>query len=263
MKGFFDFNIAKEAIGFIKETVKDDIVFIGFSGGKDSIVTTELVRRSGVMYNLYYSFTGIDAPEVVRFIRKNYKECKFLMPKRTFWHDLKTHTPPSDRLRWCCSSLKKEAANKLPHKKRIMGIRSEEGAKRAKRPRINYFKKLNQTHYYPILNWKEYEIWEFIEKNKLPYPVLYDWGFNRIGCVVCPYHSEKTGKLHKMYRDRWSKYFKRFEKGIIDLYYKRVSQGKEMFYKTPEEFLKNWYIDDASRWYADSKIYRKDKLRLF
>ncbi len=241
----FNSETPKEAIEFIKNSIGNEIAFIGMSGGKDSIVSTELAKMAGIKYELYYSFTGIDAPEVIRFIRKYYPECKFLMPRKTFWQDLAVHSPPSDRLRWCCTALKKNAAWKLPHKKRIMGIRAEESPRRAKYGRINRFEKLGHTHYYPIFYWKEWQIWNFINSNNLPYPVLYDWGFDRIGCVVCPYHSEKTGKMHAMYRKHWPKYFDRWEKSITALYAKRVKQGKKMFYPSAREFLDAWYFDDA------------------
>lgn len=243
-------HMIKEAISFIKSNLSNKgEIFVGFSGGKDSIVVAELLKMSKVKHQLYYSFTGLDAPEVIKFIRKNYPECIFLKPKRTFWDLLSVNVVPSDRIRWCCRTQKKEAGWKLPHKFRIMGIRAEEGAKRSSYKRINYFEKLDHYHYYPILNWKEYHVWDFIELKKLKVPILYEWGFNRIGCVVCPYHSEKTGQLHKKYRSHWPKFFDRFEKGVIELYKKRVSQGKIMNYSTAEEYLKAWFLDDSSRWY--------------
>ena len=236
----FDLDTPDEAIDFIRSNVSSGIS-VGFSGGKDSIVTAELMRISGVEHTLEYSFTGLDAPEVVRFIRKYYPNCEIRRNKRTFWMALNTHTPPSDRLRWCCGLLKKTKHDQ------VQGIRAEEGTRRAKYSRINHWK--GRTLYYPIFHWKEWQVWEFIKENNLPYPVLYDWGFDRIGCVVCPYHSERTGKLHGKYRKHWPGFFKRFEKGIAELYYKRVSQGKTMAYDTPEEFCEAWYLDDSSRWY--------------
>jgi len=230
-----------EAIKFIKGNVPADIA-VGFSGGKDSIVTAKLMELSGLPHSLSYSFTGLDAPAVVRFIRKNYPHCVFHKNKRTFWRDLSVHVPPSDRLRWCCTLLKKTDTDQ------VLGIRAEESTRRASRPRINKWK--GRTMYYPILYWKEWQIWDFIKEHGLAYPSLYDEGFDRIGCVVCPYHSEQTGKIHKAYRDRWPKFFKRFEKGIAELYYKRVSQGKTMAYPTPQDFCDAWYLDDSSRWYA-------------
>lgn len=198
---------------------------------------------SGIPHTLEYSFTGLDAPEVVRFIRKYYPHCKIRRNKRTFWRDLAVNVPPSDRLRWCCTLLKKTSTDQ------VQGIRTEEGSRRAKRERINRYN--GRTLYYPIFHWREWQVWEFIKAHNLPYPPLYDWGFDRIGCVICPYHSEKTGKMHDLYRRRWPWFFKRFERAIAKLYHKRVSQGREMAYSSPQAFCDAWYLDDSSRWYAD------------
>ena len=220
-------SMTEETIGFILDNIPDN-TDVGFSGGKDSIVTAKLMGLSGKPHTVSHSFTGIDAPEIIRFIRKNYPNCEIVRNKRTFWRDLSVNVPPSDRLRWCCTLLKKNGVDQ------VQGIRAEESHKRASRPRVNKWK--GRITYYPILYWKEWQIWDFIKEHDLAYPSLYDEGFNRIGCVVCPYHSEKTGKLHKLYRDRWPKFFERFEKGITELYNKRVSQGKKMAYPTLQDF---------------------------
>jgi len=234
-------DTTEEAIGFIVGNVPPGIS-VGFSGGKDSIVTAKLMELSGIPHTLEYSFTGMDPPEIVRFIRKYYPNCKNRRNKRNFWKDLAVSAPPSDRLRWCCTLLKKTNSDQ------VHGIRAEESSRRSSRKRINHYK--GRITYYPIFHWKEWQIWQFIEEHALAYPVLYDWGFDRIGCVVCPYHSERTGNLHAKYRKHWPKFFERFEKGITELYYKRVSQGKRMAHKTPKDFLDAWYLDDSARWYA-------------
>jgi len=239
--------ITKETVSFVRNNVPDNTE-VGFSGGKDSICTAKIMELSGVKHHLVYAFTGIEPPEVVRFIRNHYPQCQIRVPKRTFWSSLTVHVPPSDRLRWCCTLLKKDGHDS------VLGIRSEEGAKRANRPRVNHWK--GRITYHPILYWKEWQVWDFITENNLPYPKLYDEGFDRLGCIVCPYHSEKTGKLHEMYRKRWPFMFKRFEREIAKLYHKRVGQGKTMAYDSPEEFIEAWYLDDSSRWYA--KEYKDD-----
>lgn len=241
----------QEAIDFIRESIGEDTAFLGFSGGKDSIVTEHLFKLSGVKYELYYSFTGLDAPQVIHFIRKYYPNCKFLMPTRTFWQDLSTNCPPSNRLRWCCHSLKKTPGWKLPHLKRAMGIRAEESSKRSQYGRINHFEKLGHTHFYPLFHWQEWELWEHIHRYKLIVPELYSMGFQRIGCVVCPYHSERTGQQHSKYRKLWPKFFDCFEKGISNLFYKRQDQGRKMHFSSPKQFLKAWYLNASTRWYAD------------
>lgn len=94
--------LIENSLEFITASLKDKgELFVGFSGGKDSIVTADLMKRSGLPYKLYYSVTGIDPPEMVKFIRKQYPECQFLRPNKTFWHSMLTKNPPGKLSRWC------------------------------------------------------------------------------------------------------------------------------------------------------------------
>lgn len=77
-------ELEAEAIKFLQDNEPPEGYFVGFSGGKDSIVTLELVKRSGVKYKAYYSCTGIDEPSVVRFIKEHYPEVEWLKPKVDF-----------------------------------------------------------------------------------------------------------------------------------------------------------------------------------
>jgi phosphoadenosine phosphosulfate reductase len=242
-------DLEKEAIEWVQNNLShNEEIFVGFSGGKDSICCAKLMELSGLKYKLFYSFTGIDAPEVVKFIRKNYPDCIFLKPKRTFWKELSVNVPPSLSKRWCCTSLKKEPAKQVPHIYRVLGIRAEESSRRSKYGRISYFyyEKNNQIYYHPIFYWKEWAVWEFIEKYDLSYPVLYDLEFNRIGCVVCPYHSEKQ---HQLQREKWPKFYDLWEKEVDKLWNKRKEQGKTMFHDNAQSFLDAWYKNSMAPWY--------------
>jgi len=239
-----------EAVNFLKQNLSDKgKIFVAFSGGKDSTVIAKLMEISELNYQLYYSFTGIDPPELVRFIRENYRECTFLHPKKSFWKDLESHIPPSSKIRWCCTSLKKEPSYKINLFHRVEGIRSEESSRRAKYKRVNHFEKLGITKYYPILEWKEWQVWEFIGDYSLEYCKLYDEGFGRIGCVICPFNSKGSKQLHC--KKRWPKFFKKFEETIEILYQKRMKQGRIMNFPDSRGFCEAWYKDDSARWYKD------------
>ena len=238
-------KLEEEAIEFIKQVPQPTLV--GFSGGKDSIVTAKLVELAGIDHILVYSNTTLDPPEVTRFIRKYYPQCQWANPTRTFWKMMLASNPPTRRYRWCCTALKKRPTWKFPHKHRIMGTRAEESPRRKNYPRINFFdvvhrKKLEHYHYYPILDWKEWQLWEFIDKYGLEYPSLYDEGFDRLGCVVCPFRSKKeTLKYHQIWMDKYPGYFKAFEKAFKKWWEKRIGQGREMYYATVEEAIEAWY----------------------
>ena len=69
-------------------SMNPDGYYVGFSGGKDSQVMLELVKRSGVKYKAFYNVTTNDSPENVYFIRKYYPEVTFIHPKENFFKSL-------------------------------------------------------------------------------------------------------------------------------------------------------------------------------
>ena len=231
--------MTKEAIAFLRQHEPPEGFFVGFSGGKDSIVLERLCQMAGVKYAAYYSATGIDAPEVVRFIRKHYAQVIFLHPKISFWEGIRKKSPPLRMMRWCCDVLKKEPSKHIPLKCRAMGIRAEESAKRAARPRIDRFK--GQVLYKPLFFWSEWHVWEFIDTHKLPYPCLYDEGFNRIGCVICPYFMHKNQSQVMRHALRWPQYYKVFESTVRQWYANYRTKPGPQQQKTPEEYLEAYY----------------------
>ena len=52
----------------IKAFEPQDGYFLAYSGGKDSTVLLELARRAGVKFDVHYSVTTVDPPELVRFV---------------------------------------------------------------------------------------------------------------------------------------------------------------------------------------------------
>lgn len=227
-------ELIQEAIDFMQAHEPPEGYFVGFSGGKDSIVTLDLVRQSRVKHQAYYSMTLIDPPEVVRFIKQYYPDVTCLKPKMTFWQGCMKKGMPLMYRRWCCDVLKKQPSVGIPLKQRIMGIRAEESSNRAKRGRISKLKKW--VFYKPIFHWSSEEIWEYIKYFNLEYCCLYDEGFARIGCIVCPFLTSKKMVTH---RKQWPAMYK-----ILDIYLNKVWElgkfDKKTF--TYEEFMSwpNW-----------------------
>ena len=229
----------QESIDFIREHEPPEGYFVGFSGGKDSIVTMELCRMSGIKFQAYMSVTGIDPPEIYSFVKAAYPEVIWKYPKMSFWEGIKRKGPPYRIARWCCDVLKKNPTKDVSLTHRIMGIRGEESSRRANRPRIDVFNK-KQTIYKPIFNWLEWQVWEFIEANHLSYPSLYDEGFDRIGCVVCPF---LTARKKAIARDRWPSVYRVFEKVVTGWFYEKQKTKESNKYKTSEELIAHWYSD--------------------
>lgn len=64
----------KVAINRLKLHEPPEGYYVAFSGGKDSCVALDLCKRAGVKYDVHYSVTTVDPPELVYFIRKHYPD---------------------------------------------------------------------------------------------------------------------------------------------------------------------------------------------
>lgn len=58
----------KKAVDMLKMFERDDGYYVAYSGGKDSTVLLALIKMAGVKYDVHYSVTTVDPPELVRFI---------------------------------------------------------------------------------------------------------------------------------------------------------------------------------------------------
>ncbi len=214
-----------------------DGYYLAFSGGKDSITLYRLAELAGVKFNAHYNITTVDPPELVQFIKHKYPEVERHHPERSMWDLIEYHQfPPLRHMRYCCQELKETGGR---GRVILTGIRWAESTRRKRRQMVESCYRDSVTSYvHPIIDWNTKEIWEFIHKNKLAYCSLYDEGFRRLGCVLCPMHNPKNAKRDI---DRWpriaAQYLRTFEK-VRQL---RVNSGKEMSFKTAQEFF-DWWI---------------------
>lgn len=216
-----------------------------------------LAEAAGVEFEAVYSATTIDPPEVVRFIRKQYPNVKFNVPKMSFWQLAENiRMLPNRHMRYCCSILKEQTS---PGRVTLTGVRREESIKRAKRQILDINKKPRQFDEFersdkvdiqcfgngkeritvnPILDWTETDVWEYLNSVvKVPHCELYDIGRHRVGCLFCPMKSRKE-IVDDM--QRYPHQFNRLKKTVA-----KIAETSKEFPGDPKAFLE-WWLSDKS-----------------
>jgi phosphoadenosine phosphosulfate reductase len=170
----------------IKEFEPPEGYYVAFSGGKDSVVLLDLVKRAGVKYDAHYNITGIDPPELFYFIRDRHPEVQRHRPEMTMWKLIvKTGMPPTRIARYCCAYLKERGGT---GRVVLTGIRwAESDRRRNTRKAVETcYKKQPRFLINPIIEWTDKDVWQYIRMNGVKYCSLYDEGFKRLGCIGCP-----------------------------------------------------------------------------
>ena len=181
-----------EAISLLKQHEPPEGYYLCFSGGKDSTVIYDLAVKAGVKFDAHHNITTVEPPQLMKFIHDHYPDVINEHPTTTMYQLIvKNVIPPTRIARYCCRLLKEHGGN---GRVKITGIRAEESPRRAKRPPVDTLKD-GTVHVHPILKWAEADVWQYIRDNNLPYCSLYDEGFTRIGCVLCPFQSAEKAKI--------------------------------------------------------------------
>ncbi|ASJ04845.1 phosphoadenosine phosphosulfate reductase domain-containing protein [Thermococcus barossii] len=244
-------------------------IAVAFSGGKDSLAVLGLALEEfgDEGFTVFFNNTGIEFPETLEYVEKLRKELeprgiKFVVADAgdAFWRAIHVFSPPGRDYRWCCKVTKLGPITlsiKENYPKGVLmfvGQRKYESIKRFKQPRVwkNPWVP-NETGASPIFHWRALEVWLYILSRELPYNPLYERGFDRIGCFLCP--SASLAEIYTLKEEKpelWAKWegeLKRWQKrfGMPDEWitygfwrWKKLSKGekaiaRELGVDIPEE----------------------------
>ena len=223
----------------IREHEPEEGYYLGFSGGKDSVVLLDVAKRAKVKIDVFYNITTIEHPETLEFA-KSFPEVQFIEPKNTIEQlIIKKGFPPLQKYRYCTTELKvKSGRDRL----KLLGLRAEESTKRADLEPIKLEGK--DRHIYPIFDWTTADIWQYIGKYNLRYNPLYDCGYKRVGCVLCPFAPKKQIELEiKKYPEIVEKY----RQACIKAYDFQLSRGKKYDTFQSGQDIFEWWLNIIRR----------------
>ncbi|WP_236688133.1 phosphoadenosine phosphosulfate reductase domain-containing protein [Flexilinea flocculi] len=209
-----------------------DLFHVAFSGGKDSAVLLDLVKKAlpKGSFVVVFGDTGMEFPDTYDVVNKTQKLCEqeeipFYIAKSHFdpEQSWKLFGPPSRVLRWCCSVHKSTPQTLLLREITginnyigldFVGVRAHESATRSDYKYENFGKKQRgQYSHNSILEWTSAEIWSYIYANNIVINEAYKKGNGRAGCLFCP----MSGGI--------SDYFRRYNyKTEIDRYINLINQ---------------------------------------
>ncbi|MFX1440132.1 MAG: phosphoadenosine phosphosulfate reductase family protein [Promethearchaeota archaeon] len=192
--------IELEAISFIKRTAEKYHlpVVVGFSGGKDSLATYLLVKKAlNESPSLFFMDTGLELPETVEYLNafadRHHATVVTKEAGEQFWESIETFGPPARDFRWCCKVLKLGPAAMAISEEiggdtlSFMGQRKLESFQRSQEPRVSRNPWVSgQTSANPIQRWNALEVWLYIFREKEPFNPMYNKGYHRMGCYLCP-----------------------------------------------------------------------------
>lgn len=251
--------------------------YLAFSGGKDSQALYHIALMAGVNFKAHMNLTSVDPPEVIRFVKQQYPDVELIKPKMSIYDmALKKHILPTRVFRWCCAEFKEmSGAGKVT----LIGIRKEESVRRSKRKEVSANIKGKRTEetfdqwseheekmvtcvggkdkilVSPIIHWTERDVWEFLnDVVKVPHCKLYDEGYTRIGCILCPMSNRKS-KLRDIER------FPHAKRRWIQTIEKLIKEGYINHNFQDPEFGFNWWISGKNykEFYAEQVLQQKLK----
>lgn len=212
--------------------------YLAYSGGKDSDTILALAKMAGVKYDAHYNLTTVDPPELVYHVRRH-PEVEVHRPPETMWQLIRRNKIAPNRVaRYCCRLIKEVGGT---GRVVLTGVRSGESIKRSKRKMNEVcYTDTSKRYFHVIIDWSDADVWEFLKGNNISYCKLYDEGYKRLGCVLCPLKSQRE-RVKDL--NRYPRIASAYKWAIIRAYDARERPSKGI---TSGEDMYNWWISGRS-----------------
>lgn len=233
-------NKVEFAIQLLRDNEPPEGYYLADSGGKDSCVVRDILIKSGCKFDAHYCVSPIDPPQIWSFLKEYHPDTQWDYHARGFWKMVHKKGLPMMKSRWCCEVIKEAGGI---GRFTVVGNRRAESKKRSSQSDMALSYKGNLTYVRPIAGFTGHDVWQYIQENNVDYCYLYDKGFKRLGCVLCPFSSQI--KQEEEYCPEIAKLWKlacnRLVQSMKEREYK-TKRGKPMKHRfeTGEELYQWW-----------------------
>jgi phosphoadenosine phosphosulfate reductase len=213
------------AIHFVQEIAErnpDLTPTVAYSGGKDSLATLILVLKGIGRVPLLFADSGFEFEEtcgnVEQISQKYGVELVKAANRGAFEKTFEERGPPAMNARWCCAICKLQPLKEQIEKRwgvclSFIGQRRYESRKRMHSSRVWRNRQIPcQLAASPIQEWTALQVWLYLFREHAPYNPLYEQGFDRIGCYMCPSSDMATLRLiQKLKPHLWKRWMDHLE----------------------------------------------------
>ena len=236
------YELEEDSINFLVDFLmnnKYDQIINAHSSGKDSclsfylfnVALSRIKEKNINKYNeindkwiVNFANTTNDTAYTYKFIKKQ-PRLNIMNPDKGLYkwiEEDKKYIHPTILVRNCCSTYKEGQLQKHFNKDKrllmITGVRKYESAKRANYEKVmDYDVRVkihgkstlpkNWVNIAPCCDWKDHHVWLYILYKNIEFNYMYRLGFNRIGCLNCPFQTDYIDLITEWYftesKKRW------------------------------------------------------------
>jgi phosphoadenosine phosphosulfate reductase len=185
-----------EILSFLAERHKDKITFSTSLGAEDQVLT-DMICTIDRGINIFTLDTGRlfqETYDLMQITEKKYGvKIHVYFPdagnveKMVHDHGINLFYESIDNRKMCCNIRKIEPLKRALEGKNvwISGLRREQSVTRTGLKLVEWDETYQILKIFPLIDWNESQVWDYLKKKRVPYNELHDKGFPSIGCQPC------------------------------------------------------------------------------